>query len=101
MDSHFAILPAAIGMMLGPQILSSIFLATSEKSRPNSWAYVAGVALGATLGMAVAYFVATLYEAATDDSEQASDLFIYVIVALLVFLSIRTFLTRKTAEPPK
>ena len=28
MDSQFAVIPAAIGMMLGPQVISSIFFAT-------------------------------------------------------------------------
>jgi small neutral amino acid transporter SnatA (MarC family) len=35
MDSRFAVIPAAIGMMLGPQVISSIFFATSKKSRPT------------------------------------------------------------------
>lgn len=101
MDSQFAVIPAAIGMMLGPQVISSIFFATSKKSRPNSWAYVAGVALGATLGMLVAYYSAKLLGVATDNSEQGDDILTWVIVALLVFLAIKTFLGRKTATTPE
>ena len=100
MDSQFAIIPAALGMMLGPQILSSVFLATSENPRPNSAAYVAGVVAGATVGMLVAYFLATLWEEVTDEASPASDLLVWLMVALLVFLIIRTFQGRKTAETP-
>ena len=88
-------------MMLGPQVISSIFFATSKRSRPNSWAYVAGGALGATLGMLVAYYSAKLLGVATDNSEQGDDILTWVIVALLVFLTIKTFLGRKTAKTPK
>jgi hypothetical protein len=100
-SSEFAVIPAATGMMLGPQIISSIFFATSEKSRPNSFAYVGGVALASTIGMAIAYFSAELFGAATDNSEQGDDILTYAIVALLAFLAIKTFLQRKTAEAPE
>jgi small neutral amino acid transporter SnatA (MarC family) len=41
-------LPMAFVMIAGPQILSAIFLATSEDWRRNSAAYVAGAALSVT-----------------------------------------------------
>lgn len=101
MDSQFAVIPAAIGMMLGPQIISSIFLATSEKARPNSFAFVGGVALASTFGMAVSYVSARLFGAATDNSSQGDDIMTWIIVALLVFLAIKTFVQRKTAKTPE
>ncbi|MGI9666828.1 MAG: GAP family protein [Acidimicrobiia bacterium] len=101
MDSQFAVIPAAIGMMLGPQIISSIFLATSKKSRPNSLAYIGGVFLASTIGMAIAYFSAKLFGAATNNSESGDDILTYVIVGLLVILSVKTFLERKTAKTPE
>ena len=99
-DSQFAVVPAAIGMMLGPQILTSIVLATSKKPRPNSFAFVAGAALGSAAGLAVAYLATSLIDSATDDLEQGDDLLIYLVVALLLYLSVKTFLGRRTAEPP-
>jgi threonine/homoserine/homoserine lactone efflux protein len=100
-DSQFAVIPAAIGMMLGPQIISSIFLATSKKPRPNSLAYISGVFLASTIGMLIAFYSARLFGAATDNSEKGQDALTYLIVALLVFLSIKTFLERKTAKTPE
>jgi threonine/homoserine/homoserine lactone efflux protein len=101
MDSQFTVIPAAIGMMLGPQVISSIFFATSKKSRPNSWSYVAGVGLAGTLGMLVAFYSAKLFGVATDNSEQGQDILTYVIVALLAFMAVKTFLGRKTAKTPE
>jgi small neutral amino acid transporter SnatA (MarC family) len=42
------IIPMAFVMIAGPQILSAIFLATSENWRRNSAAYIAGAALSIT-----------------------------------------------------
>ena len=46
----------AFVMIAGPQILSSIFLATSENWRRNSAAYVIGAALSITLFISIAFF---------------------------------------------
>ena len=51
------ILPLAFVMIAGPQILSSIFLATSEHWRGNSAAYVTGAALSITAFVTAAFFV--------------------------------------------
>jgi small neutral amino acid transporter SnatA (MarC family) len=42
-------LPLAFVMIAGPQILSAIFLATSEDWRRNSAAFVAGAAVSITI----------------------------------------------------
>ena len=51
------ILPMAFVMIAGPQILSAIFLATSENWQRNSAAYVLGASLSITLIVTIAYFV--------------------------------------------
>jgi small neutral amino acid transporter SnatA (MarC family) len=50
-----AILPLAIVMIAGPQIISAILIATSQDARRNSLAFLAGVALAITAGTMVAY----------------------------------------------
>ena len=50
------ILPMAFVMIAGPQILSAIFLATSEGWRRNSVAYITGAALSITAIISASYF---------------------------------------------
>lgn len=95
--SFLTLLPMAFVMIAGPQILSAIFLATSENWKRNSLAFVAGAALSITAIITIAFFVG---DGASDAG--ASDEALYVVVlVLLVAAAIHTFLTRKTAEPPK
>lgn len=103
MTSQQAILPLAIVMVAGPQILSSIFLATSETARKSSLAYVVGVGSAVTLGVTIAYFSARALGASTRSHQSSSgnstvDL---VIIALLLVLLIYVFLNRKNVKPPK
>ena len=91
------VLTLAFVMIAGPQILSAIFLATSEGWRRNSAAYVTGAALSITATVTIGYFVST--QAAGKGS---SDDTVYIVVfVLLAIAAIHTFRTRKTAEPPK
>jgi len=96
--SFAKILPLAIVMIAGPQILSAIFLATSQSWRRNSAAYILGAALSISLVVSVAYL---LGNGASDQG--ASDTTLYIIVlVLLVAAALHTFLTRKQPkDPPK
>lgn len=91
------IIPLSIVMIAGPQILSAIFLATSEGWRKNSFAYAFGAALSISAIVTAAYFIGG--GGGSDDSSNAT--LDYVILGLLVFAAIHVFVTRKTAEPPK
>jgi hypothetical protein len=87
----------AFVMIAGPQILSAIFLATSENWRRNSAAYVAGAALSITAIVTIAYFVGK----GVSDAGASGDTLDIVVLVLLVAAALRTFLGRKEAEPPK
>jgi hypothetical protein len=94
--NFLTLLPMAFVMIAGPQILSSIFLATSENWRRNCAAYISGAALSITLIVTIAFF---LIDGVSDG---ASNDAIYVIVLVLLLAAMaHVFLTRKTAEPPK
>jgi hypothetical protein len=97
MNTFLTLLPMAFVMVAGPQILSAIFLATSEEWRKNSIAYVAGAALSITAIVTAAYFLA---DGAKSDSGPSNTIYI-VILVLLVAAMIHTFVKRKEAEPPK
>ena len=95
--NFLALLPMAFVMIAGPQILSAIFLATSENWRRNSLAFVLGAALSITAIVTAAYFL--LNEASNQGTSNDA---IYVIVLVLLLLAmIHVYLTRKTAKPPK
>ena len=82
------IIPMAIVMIAGPQILSAIFLATTEEWRRNSLAYVAGAALSITAIVSIAYFLGV---GATSGDSSSDTLYIIVLI-LLVIVALRTFL---------
>jgi threonine/homoserine/homoserine lactone efflux protein len=91
------LLPMAFVMIAGPQILSAIFLATSENWRRNSAAYLAGAALSITAIVSIAFFAGI----GGSDAGASNDALEIVVLVLLVFAALHVFLTRKTAEPPK
>lgn len=91
------ILPMAFVMVAGPQILSAIFLATSDNWRRNSAAYVTGAALSISLIITIAYFAIS---GASDEGASDNSLDIVVLV-LLVVAALYTFLKREESEPPK
>jgi len=101
------ILPFAITMMAGPQIISSIIFVTSEKGPVKvSLAYVCAVGLAATTGILVAIGLANLLGNAIDltgDGEEsgAAKVIEIALLGLLIAFAVRSYLGRATAEPPK
>ena len=91
------ILPMAFVMIAGPQILSAIFLATSENWRRNSAAYIAAAALSITAFVTVAFFVGS----GLSDAGASGDTLDIVVLVLLVAAALYKFLKRKQSEPPK
>ena len=91
------LLPMAFVMIAGPQVLSAIFLATTENWRRNSVAYMGGAALSITLIVTIAFFVGS----GASDAGTSDDTLYIVVLVLLVAAAVHTFLTRKTAQPPK
>jgi hypothetical protein len=90
-------LPMAIVMIAGPQILSAIFLVTSENWRRNSLAYLAGASLSITAIVSVAFFV----QIGAAHGGVSKDWIYVVILVLLVSAGWHVFATRKESEPPK
>lgn len=101
--SFVQILPLAFVMIAGPQIVSAFFLATSKDWGKNSAAYVSGAALSITTVVTLAYFVArgSKSAAGSDHSGTADRAIDWVVLALLLFLIVRVYLTRRTSKPPK
>ncbi|WP_254762940.1 GAP family protein [Natrinema marinum] len=99
--SLIQVLPLAIVMIAGPQILSPIFLATSEKWRANSAAYVLGALLSISLVVVVAYFLgSSLGGGGSLLGASAKQLLYVVVLVLLLYAAVNTYRTRNVSEPP-
>ena len=96
------VLPLAITMMAGPQIMSAIIFVTAEKPVPVSVAFVVGVAVAATAGTLVTKTLASaLSLGEPSDAGSSGSVIQYVLVGLLILAAVKTYLGRETAEPPK
>jgi hypothetical protein len=101
---NLEVLPLAITMMAGPQIMSAVIFATSERALSASTAFVAGVAIATTVGTAIALGLAGLADDSLgdpDDSGSSGNVIQYALVGLLIAGAIKNYLGRETVEPPK
>ncbi|WP_047869374.1 GAP family protein [Nocardiopsis sp. RV163] len=99
------ILPLAITMMAGPQIIAALVLVTSRRAVRVSLAFLAGVAIATGVGVALAYLILSLFGVVVplgdpSDTGSVGSLIQFGLVALLVAAAIRAFLHRATSEPP-
>jgi threonine/homoserine/homoserine lactone efflux protein len=93
-------------MMAGPQIMSAIVFITALKPLRLSAAFLAGVAIGSTVGLTIIFTLATVLGNSIslgDPSHNGSigSIIQYLLVGLLVFLAIKNLVRRKTIEPPR
>jgi cytochrome c biogenesis protein CcdA len=99
MQGFLAVIPMAVVMSAGPQIVTATFLGTSRHPRRNSLAFLAGVALATTIGVTVFFLLGSGVGGEEDDGKNWLD---WVIIGLLIVLVVRVFLKRKEEkEPPK
>jgi Sap, sulfolipid-1-addressing protein len=103
---NLAILPLAITMMAGPQILSAIIFITAPKPLQLSASFIAGVAIAVTVGLTITHTLATVLGNSIslgDSSGNGSigNIIEYLLVGLLVFLAIKSYVGRETVEPPR
>ncbi len=101
-----AVLPLAITMNAGPQIMSAIIFVTAEKALKLSAYFLAGVVIAVSVGVTVTYTLASVLGNSVSlgdpsDSGSIGNIIQYVLVGLLVILSIRSYLGRETSEPPR
>ena len=100
------LLPLAITMMAGPQILSAIIFVTSENPIKTSAGWVAAVALATTTGILVFYLLANalggsgnLHESSGETT--AGKVIEVALVGLLLLASVKAYLGRESSHPPK
>jgi hypothetical protein len=98
------ILPLAVTMMAGPQIMSDIIFITSGRPVPINGAFVLAVAIAATAGTAVATGLVSLLGldlGNSSDSGSTGSIIQVALVALLVLAAIKNVVRRETIESPK
>jgi hypothetical protein len=100
------VVPLAITMMAGPQIMSAILFVTSPRAVRLSLAFIIGAAIGVVGGVVIAKALASLLDsgASLGDSSDEGSLGTIIqlgLVGLLVVAAIRNYVKRATIEPPK
>ncbi len=99
------ILPLAITTMVGPQILVAIIFITAKKDAIKvSLSYLLGILFAASAFITAVFVAARVFGLKAGASGQpphwASAVEV-ILVILLIALSLRSYLGRKTAKPPK
>ncbi|WP_462204008.1 GAP family protein [Frankia sp. CcWB3] len=100
------ILPLAITMMIGPQIMSAIIFVTTPRAGRVSLGFLAGVAVATATGVAVMMGLAALLDSDVDlgsprSNGSAGQIIQYVLVGLLAAAAVKNWVRRETVEPPK
>jgi Sap-like sulfolipid-1-addressing protein len=100
---NLAVLPLAVTMMAGPQILSAFLFVTSESAVVVSSAFLAGVVIAVTAGVAVTSWLAGAIGLGGQPGGAAGPAATVVqigLVVLLIVLALKNWVGRASAEPP-
>jgi Sap, sulfolipid-1-addressing protein len=105
-DVRLQILPLAITMMAGPQILAAVIFVTTDKPIQVSLAFVVGVAVATTLGVVVAMGLAALLGEAVslgdpDDRGSVGRIIQLALVGLLILAAVKSYIGREKVRAPK
>ena len=98
MQGFWTVLPMAVVMSAGPQIVTATFFATSQEAKRNSLAFLTGVAAATTIGVTVFFLLGSGIAGEEDEGKDWLD---WVIIGLLVILMIWVFVKRNETQPPK
>src|SRR5215216_5450499 len=101
-----AVLPLAITMNAGPQIMAAIIFVTASKPLKLSAYFITGVVIAVSVCVTITYTLASVLgnRVSLGDSSHSGSLgniIQYLLVGLLIFLSIKSYVGRETSEPPR
>jgi hypothetical protein len=101
-----AVIPLAITMNAGPQIMSAIIFVTANKPLKLSAYFLGGVVIAVTVGVTITYTLASVLGNSvslgdSSDSGSLGNIIQYLLVGLLIILSIKSYVSRETSEPPR
>ncbi len=99
-----AALPLVLVMIAGPQIVTAVLLATSERAKSNSLAFLAGASIATALAVLGFYALVRALNPVEwgtgSDSGSENGPVDYLIPVLLVVLAVRVYVQRDATEPP-
>ena len=103
---NLQVLPLAITMNAGPQILSALIFVTALKPLKLSASFLTGVVIAVTAGVTITYTLASALGnsvslGSSSESGSLGNIIQYLLVGLLVFLAIKSYVRRETTEPPR
>jgi threonine/homoserine/homoserine lactone efflux protein len=99
---NLQILPLAITMMAGPQIMSAIIFVTTSKPVKLSASFLVAVAIAATVGVAIFLAIGNNISLGDpNDNGSTGNIIQYLLVGLLVLLAIKNYVRRETIKPPR
>ena len=103
---NLAILPLAITMNAGPQIMSAIIFVTASKPLKLSASFLAGVVIAVSVGLTITYTLASVLGSGislgtSSGNGSIGNVIQYLLVGLLIFLAIKNYVRRETIEPPR
>jgi hypothetical protein len=104
MGENIQVIPLAIIMMLGPQILSAMFILTGKNHIKASLAYILSIFLAASFGTLALMAVIDIFNiGAPTDSEPSTlvNVIKYAVVALLTFGIYKNYRDRNKKITPK
>jgi high-affinity Fe2+/Pb2+ permease len=101
MDNLLKVLPLAVVMVAGPQIITAIMLATSEKARRNSYAYVGGAVLASIITTILFYYLAEALGLKGSRGGSGSTTADWILLVVLLLAALRVFQKRNVSDPPK
>jgi threonine/homoserine/homoserine lactone efflux protein len=100
--NFLTVLPLAVVMVAGPQLVSAMFLATGQSPKRVSTAFLIGVALAIVIGLSIVYWLAGLVIGSHGRGGAGVRRVIdWVILALLAVLAVVVFRRRTRIEPPR
>ncbi|HVV66757.1 MAG TPA: GAP family protein [Candidatus Saccharimonadales bacterium] len=99
------ILPLAITMVAGPQMLASIIFITSKRDPVKvSAGYLLGILCTTAIFISAVFLLARAFGISADahgNAPKKVTVVEVILIGLLVFAAIRSYLTRATSKPPK
>lgn len=98
-----SVLPLAVVMVAGPQIISAIFLAASREPKRSSLAYIVGAGVAVLLGLTAWYLVFHVVRSAGGRQQKDGPKYLidWIVLAVLLVLMVIVFNRRTRNEPPK